>query len=191
MTGRTRRRTAQRLPQRRDRPQQREQGFLRHRPAEQICRDPLGRPPIKIDGQIGIGLDAGRIDKAEIVHRPDHAPGAAIDRLLQHKALLARIGSGHRQLERTDAERAVDVALAEMDRERGADEGGVERLAADQPGILHARVVGIERRDEARRAEQLQGIDGKGERRGAQHARDARKEKAHHAGERSPHQNRK
>jgi len=84
---------------------------------------------------------------------------------------------------------AIDVALAETYRERGAHEGGVERLAADQPGILHARVVGIERRDEARGAEQLQGIDGKSQRRRAQHARDARKEKTPHAGERSPHQN--
>ncbi len=40
-----------------------------------------------------------------------------------------------------------------MDRERRAHEGGVERLAAEQSGILHARVAGIERRDETRRAE--------------------------------------
>ena len=157
LDGDKRRRPGQRLLQRRDRPQQREQGFLRHRSAEQIGRDALRRPAIEIDGQKGIGLDIRRIDKDEIVHRPDHAPGAALDRLLQHKALLARIGPGHRQLERVDAERAIDVALAEMDRERGAHEGGVERLAADQSGILHARVVGIE--GETRGTKQLQGID--------------------------------
>lgn len=90
-----------------------------------------------------------------------------------------------------DAERAIDVALTEMDRERGAHERGVERLAADQPGILHARVVGIERRDETRGAKQLQGIDDVGERSRPQHARDAREEKTPWMCERASHQNRK
>ena len=184
-----RRRLGQLLLQRRDRPQQREQGFLRHRGAEQIGRDALRCLAIEIDGQIRIGLDIGRIDKDEIVHRPDHAPGTALDRPLQHKALLARIGPGHCQLERVDAQRAIDVALAEMDRERGAHEGGVERLAADQPGILHARIVGIE--GQSRRAKQLQGIDEIGEHRRAKHAGDAGEQKTPQMCESAPHQNRK
>ena len=118
------------------------QRFARHRGAEQIARDALrsGDRDRRTDR---IGLDIGRIAKNEVVHLPDHALGAPAIAAAEHEALLARIRPGHRQLERVDAERAVDVALAEMDRERGAHEDGVEILATDQPGILHARVVGI------------------------------------------------
>src|ERR1700732_1416922 len=64
-----------------------------------------------------------------------------------------------RQLQRFPPEHPVDVALAEMDRERGAHQYGVEILAADQSGILQAAIRRIHRGEETRRPDNLQRID--------------------------------
>src|SRR3954463_3441108 len=80
--------------------------------------------------------------------------------VLQHKTLLAGIRTGHRELERSSAQGLVDFALAEVNRKRGAHEDGIEILAADQAGILHATVGRIHRRKQPRGPEQLQRIDG-------------------------------
>ena len=61
-----------------------------------------------------------------------------------------------------------------MDRKRGAHEDGVEILAADQAGVLHAAVRRIHRGEQARGPEQLQGIDDEIERGRHQHDQRAR-----------------
>ena len=63
------------------------------------------------------------------------------------------------KLQRADAQGPVDIALAKVNRKRCAHEDGIEILAADQPGVLHATIRRIHRGKQACRPEKLQRID--------------------------------
>ena len=150
--------------QRRNRPRRYPRRFARHGAAEQITRDTPDVPPVKVGGKIDILVDLGRVAEDPVVHLPDHTFGMAIERCGQHEALLGRARPRHRQLQRLHAEQPVDIALPEVDRQRRAHEYGVEILAADQAGVLHAAIGRIHRREQARGPEKLQRIDDESER---------------------------
>ena len=114
--------------------------------AEQIARDAPGIAPVEIGRKIECpNRYPGASRKIQSSICQMHPPGAALERRREHEAARGN-STRSSTASATYAEYPVDIALPEVNRERGAHEDGVEILAADQAGVLHAAVRRIHRR---------------------------------------------